>query len=152
MHCQLTPAVASACCVLADAAGSLRPCSPACPPHRRWQCSNGGCLQSYGRHSNSIDVAKKVCGACRAPLTFLGKFRPDGTPAKPRAANKMAQFVKEHMAKCGWAGCWLAGWLAGGCSVVPSPFPQPVHLLLCCRRCLLLQSSLSCRQGHRRRK
>lgn len=67
----------------------------------RWQCSNSGCLQTYGRHSNSIDVAKKVCGACRAPLTFLGRFRPDGTPAKPRAAspNKYAQFVKENHAE-----------------------------------------------------
>lgn len=151
MHCQLTPAVASACCVLADAAGSLRPCSPACPPHRRWQCSNGGCLQSYGRHSNSIDVAKKVCGACRAPLTFLGKFRPDGTPAKPRAANKMAQFVKEHMAKGGWAGCWLAGWLAGGCSVVqPAPgrhsaaLPHPFHNL--CISCCAVGAACCCSQ------
>ncbi|KAL4452046.1 hypothetical protein ABPG75_007708 [Micractinium tetrahymenae] len=67
----------------------------------RWQCSNRGCLQSYGRHSNSIDVTKKVCGACRAPLTFLGRFRPDGTPAKQRAAspNKYAQFVKENHAE-----------------------------------------------------
>lgn len=45
----------------------------------RWQCSNGTCLQEYGRHSNSIDVKKKVCGACRSPLVFLGKFKPDGT-------------------------------------------------------------------------
>ncbi|EFN54886.1 hypothetical protein CHLNCDRAFT_13364, partial [Chlorella variabilis] len=37
----------------------------------RWQCTNSGCLQEYGRHSNSIDVAKKVCGACRSPLAFL---------------------------------------------------------------------------------
>ena len=155
-----------------SAACLFRPCSPACPLLRRWQCSNGGCLQSYGRHSNSIDVAKKVCGACRAPLTFLGKFRPDGTPAKPRAANKMAQFVKEHMAQggwvwlvagwVGWAGCWLPAWLADavrcsphlcGCSTTRClALPQPGHLLLCCRRFLLLQSRLNCRQGHHRRK
>ncbi len=78
---------------------SSRPHSCRAAP-RRWQCSNSGCLQTYGRHSNSIDVTKKVCGACRAPLTFLGRFRPDGTPAKQRAAspNKYAQFVKENHA------------------------------------------------------
>ena len=77
-----------------------------CPPpaahaffKRRWQCSNGECLQTYGRHSNSIDVARKVCGACRAPLAFLGKFKPDGSPAKQRAAgppgsNKFMEFAK----------------------------------------------------------
>ena len=65
----------------------------------RWQCSNQGCLQEYGRHSNSIDVSKKVCGACRAPLTFLGRFRADGSPAKRRAPSKYCEFVKENMAQ-----------------------------------------------------
>jgi predicted SprT family Zn-dependent metalloprotease len=35
----------------------------------RWQC--GGCSQVYGRHSNSIDVGKKVCGQCRGMLQFM---------------------------------------------------------------------------------
>lgn len=57
-----------------------RPAACSAPPLLcRWQCSNGTCLQEYGRHSNSIDVTKKVCGACRSPLVFLGKFKPDGT-------------------------------------------------------------------------
>ncbi|KAI7836948.1 hypothetical protein COHA_009197 [Chlorella ohadii] len=64
----------------------------------RWQCSNGTCLQEYGRHSNSIDVKKKVCGACRSPLVFLGKFKPDGTPAKQRRPSRFAEFVKENAA------------------------------------------------------
>jgi hypothetical protein len=58
-------------------------------------------LQEYGRHSNSIDVSKKVCGRCRAPLTFLGRFKPDSTPVKPRsaAASQFTGFVKENYAE-----------------------------------------------------
>jgi hypothetical protein len=46
-------------------------------------------------------VAKKVCGACRCPLTFLGRFKPDGTPAKQRAGgtSKYMEFVKENHAE-----------------------------------------------------
>ena len=70
--------------VLSTAAPYLHSASPTSAPAAapllcRWQCSNGTCLQEYGRHSNSIDVTKKVCGACRSPLVFLGKFKPDGT-------------------------------------------------------------------------
>ena len=63
-----------------------RPVLPPRLPHR-WQCSNGECLQEYGRHSNSIDVKKKVCGACRSPLLFLGKFKPDGTVRRQRGGR-----------------------------------------------------------------
>lgn len=115
---------------------------PSWPPHpptpRRWQCSNSGCLQTYGRHSNSIDVAKKVCGACRAPLTFLGRFRPDGTPAKPRAAspNKYAQFVKENHAE--GEPCDAAP-IRCRILLLPPALPPtaPARHLLCDSACLL---------------
>jgi hypothetical protein len=73
-------------------------------PGRRWQCANADCGTEYGRHSNSIDVAKKVCGVCRAPLAFLGRFKPDGTPAKARAGapSRFMQFVKEHHGQGEW--------------------------------------------------
>ena len=90
-----------------------------------------------------------MCGACRAPLTFLGKFRPDGTPAKPRTANKMAQFVKEHMAQGGWRAGWRAGGLGQSCAISTwlhaAALPLCPNLglaLLLCRRCLLC-----CSQG-----
>ncbi|GAB4819190.1 hypothetical protein N2152v2_006236 [Parachlorella kessleri] len=62
----------------------------------RWQCSNTTCGQTYGRHSNSIDVTKKACGECRGRLLFLGKFQSDGTPAKARAASGFSKFVQEN--------------------------------------------------------
>ena len=40
------------------------------------------CDWVYGRRSNSIDVTKKMCEACRPPIAYLGKFNKDGTPAK----------------------------------------------------------------------
>lgn len=36
-------------------------------------CALCRCGQTYGRHSNSIDVNKKVCGDCKSRLVFLGK-------------------------------------------------------------------------------
>lgn len=54
------------------------------------------CLQEYGRHSNSIDVDRKACGACRGRLAFLGRFKPDGSPAKPRAPSAYSQFTSEN--------------------------------------------------------
>lgn len=70
-------------------------------PHR-WQC--GTCYQEYGRHSKSIDVRKKVCGACRGHLVYLGRFvrSHDGqvSPAKARSPQKnvsaYSTFVKTH--------------------------------------------------------
>jgi predicted SprT family Zn-dependent metalloprotease len=62
----------------------------------RWQC--GACAQEYGRHSNSIDVARKVCGQCRGRLTFLGRFTREGSPAKARAPTAFSQFVKDNFA------------------------------------------------------
>lgn len=70
-------------------------------PHR-WQC--GTCYQEYGRHSKSIDVEKKVCGACRGKLVYLGRFvrGQDGTvsPAKSRSPTKnvssYSAYVKTH--------------------------------------------------------
>eukprot|EP00887_Chlorella_sp_A99_P002120 scaffold21.g2120.t1 len=64
----------------------------------RWRCTAPGCGQEYGRHSNSIDVGRKVCGACRGRLEFLGRFSRDGSPAKRRPAAGFAAFVKEHYA------------------------------------------------------
>ena len=70
-------------------------------PHR-WQC--GTCYQEYGRHSKSIDVDKKVCGACRGKLVYLGRFvrglNGEVSPAKARSPPKnvsaYSTFVKTH--------------------------------------------------------
>ena len=70
-------------------------------PHR-WQC--GACYQEYGRHSKSIDVDRKVCGACRGKLVYLGRFvrSREGhvSPAKARSPLKnvsaYSTYVKTH--------------------------------------------------------
>ena len=62
----------------------------------QWQCD--GCSQIYGRHSNSIDVGKKVCGVCKGRLSFLGRFDRNGTPAKRRQPTAFNIFVKENFA------------------------------------------------------
>jgi predicted SprT family Zn-dependent metalloprotease len=60
----------------------------------QYQCS--GCNQTYGRHSNSIDVSKKVCGVCRGKLIFLGKFERGGSPAKTRKPTAFNLFIKDN--------------------------------------------------------
>lgn len=60
----------------------------------QYQCS--GCNQTYGRHSNSIDVSKKVCGVCRGRLEFLGKFERGGSPAKTRKPSAFNLFIKDN--------------------------------------------------------
>jgi predicted SprT family Zn-dependent metalloprotease len=60
----------------------------------QWQCSS--CHQGYGRHSNSIDVTKKVCGRCRGRLTYLGKFTRGGMPSKVRQQSAFQRFVKDN--------------------------------------------------------
>ena len=60
-----------------------------------------GCGYSFGRHSKSLDVTRKVCGRCRGVFECLLTGRPGGeggagTPATPRAAAPFALFVKEH--------------------------------------------------------
>lgn len=57
------------------------------------------CQITFGRHSNSIDVTRKACGGCRGPLVYLGRFLPDGTPAKMRPPTGFSLFVKEHFAR-----------------------------------------------------
>ena len=43
----------------------------------QWQCSTETCGKVYGRHSNSIDPAKSVCGLCKGRLERLDK---EGNP------------------------------------------------------------------------
>lgn len=62
----------------------------------QWQCT--GCRQNYGRHSNSIDVSKKVCGVCKGKLEYLGKFDRGGTPAKTRQPSAYNLYIKENFA------------------------------------------------------
>lgn len=64
----------------------------------QWQCSNEGCGRTYGRHSNSLDITKKVCGICHGRLISLGRRNADGTPAKQRPPNAYSLFVKAHYA------------------------------------------------------
>ena len=81
------------------------------------------CGKVYGRHSNSLNVAKKCCGVCRGRLEPLGRFNADGTPAKTRGASAYSLFVKvrrvfndreieciwqcncSRSAACSWAHC-----------------------------------------------
>ena len=63
----------------------------------RWQCS--GCDQLYQRHSNSIDINKKVCGRCRSQLVFLGKFTRDGQLVPSRKPTAFSLFVKTKFAE-----------------------------------------------------
>jgi len=62
----------------------------------RWQCAE--CSKEYGRHSNSIDVTRQVCGVCKGKLVSLGKFKPDGTPAAARKASVYSQYVAANFA------------------------------------------------------
>jgi hypothetical protein len=64
----------------------------------RYQCLNAACARVYGRHSDSIDVSRQVCGVCQSVLERLGRFNADGTPAKRRAASGFSLFVKERFA------------------------------------------------------
>lgn len=60
----------------------------------RWQCQS--CRHVFGRHSKSIDPAKHACGRCSGRLTALFQLKADGTPARPRAPNAFATFVKTN--------------------------------------------------------
>ena len=60
----------------------------------RWQCTV--CLQEIGRHSKSIDISKKVCGSCRGPLQYLGKFARDGSPSKKRQESEYSRFIQAN--------------------------------------------------------
>jgi predicted SprT family Zn-dependent metalloprotease/ribosomal protein L19E len=62
----------------------------------KYRCTQSWCLQEYGRHSKSIDVAQKACGVCNGRLEFLGKFNADGTRAEEKKATAFSLFVKEH--------------------------------------------------------
>ncbi|XP_043221444.1 nucleolar and coiled-body phosphoprotein 1-like [Amphibalanus amphitrite] len=61
-----------------------------------------GCGYSFGRHSKSLDVTRKVCGRCRGVFECVLTARRGeeggggATPATPRAAAPFALFVKEH--------------------------------------------------------
>lgn len=54
------------------------------------------CGKLLRRHSNSIDVDKRVCGSCRSRLQFLGRFKQDGTPAAKRGPSQFSLFVKSQ--------------------------------------------------------
>ena len=63
-----------------------------------WRACACRCAQVYRRHSKSIDAARHACGRCRSRLAFLGKFRPDGTPAKARTPSAFSAFVRDNFA------------------------------------------------------
>ena len=52
----------------------------------------------YQRHSNSIDVGRQACGRCQNRLVFLGRFQPDGTPARRRPPSAFSAFVRDNFA------------------------------------------------------
>jgi hypothetical protein len=65
------------------------------------------CGKVYGRHSNSLDTSKKVCGRCHGHLLPLGRFRADGTPAKTRAASAFSLFVKVSTPRATSSTTWM---------------------------------------------
>ena len=62
----------------------------------RYACQNAECGVVYGRHSASIDTARKACGECGGTLALQPRLNADGTPAAKRAPTAFAAFVKEH--------------------------------------------------------
>jgi len=62
----------------------------------KWRCTRDWCQQEYGRHSKSIDITKKGCGACGGKLEYLGKFKKNGDVVQSRAPTAFSLFVKEH--------------------------------------------------------
>ncbi len=66
------------------------------------QLINNIFLFRIGRHSKSLDTAKKVCGHCNGEFELLVNSKPGGkgsvtrTPHTPRQPNKFALFVKEN--------------------------------------------------------
>lgn len=74
-----------------------------CSRHRKLKraaMENSGvfcrCGKVVRRHTNSVDLATTVCGACGGKLDFLGRFNKDGTPAAKRAPTQYSMFVKEN--------------------------------------------------------
>jgi len=74
-----------------------------------YQCTGLGCGATYGRHSKSIDVEKKVCGKCRGRLVLLSnstksslRHSKEGATGDqtPRTPNAFAMFVKEKYKTC----------------------------------------------------
>jgi hypothetical protein len=62
----------------------------------KYRCT--ACGRHFGRHTkNSIKVDAHRC-RCGGKLEFVGMFKPDGTPHKPRVANGFSLFVKENFA------------------------------------------------------
>ena len=62
----------------------------------KWRCTRDWCQQEYGRHSKSIDINSKACGACGGKLEYLGKFKKNGKEVQARAPTAFSLFVKEN--------------------------------------------------------
>lgn len=63
-----------------------------------YQCTTLGCGSMYGRHSDSINTARQVCGLCGGPLRLMPRLKADGTPVAKRAPTAFSLFVKERFA------------------------------------------------------
>lgn len=63
-----------------------------------YECATDWCRQTFGRHSDSIDVETQRCGVCSGTLRRVLPLRADGTPATPRAAAGFSLFVQERFA------------------------------------------------------
>ena len=60
----------------------------------KYKCQSSFCGRVYGRQSKSIDVSKKVCGACKGRLMLV---EDDGmTPKKPKKLTDYQRFVKKN--------------------------------------------------------
>lgn len=59
----------------------------------KYRCQTGWCNRVIGRHSNSIDVSKKGCGACGGRLELMPRLKADGTPMKKRQASAFSLSV-----------------------------------------------------------
>lgn len=64
-----------------------------------WECS--GCIQTYGRHSKSIDTDRQRCGACRNKLVQIKpkprNVSPKKNPITPTVQKKMGLELAKNL-------------------------------------------------------
>ena len=51
----------------------------------RYSCVD--CAATYGRHSHSLDVSKRICGHCGGSLRYEGTVGRDGAPSSPASST-----------------------------------------------------------------
>ncbi|KAF4527014.1 hypothetical protein B566_EDAN001561 [Ephemera danica] len=54
------------------------------------------CSYSFGRHTKSLDLERKVCGLCRGRFEILVRGGSKAQPSPSKPPNVFALYVKEH--------------------------------------------------------